>query len=51
MDTVSPDSAMRRHALPIPLAWQATFWTIVAGEVLTAVLFAVGAVELGVRGI
>jgi predicted small integral membrane protein len=46
MDTVPPDSAMRDHALPIPLAWQVAFWTIVAGEALTAVLFAVGAVEL-----
>ncbi len=46
MDTVSPDSAMRNHALPIPLAWQFAFWTIVAGEGLTAILFAVGAVEL-----
>lgn len=46
MDTVPPDSAMRDHALPVPLAWRFAFWTIVAGEGLTAVLFAVGAAEL-----
>jgi predicted small integral membrane protein len=46
MDTVAPDSAMRDHALPIPLAWWVAFWLIVVGEGLTAALFAVGAVEL-----
>jgi predicted small integral membrane protein len=46
MDTVAPDSAMRDHALAIPLAWRVAFWLIVVGEGLTAALFAVGAVEL-----
>jgi predicted small integral membrane protein len=46
MDTISPASAMAEHALPIPLIWRIGFWTIVAGEALTAVLFAMATVEL-----
>ena len=46
MDTVAADSGMADHALSVPLAWRIAFWSIVAGEGLTAFLFAVGTVEL-----
>ena len=46
MDTIIPVSAMADHALSIPLLWRIGFWWIVAGEGLTAALFALGAVEL-----
>ena len=46
MDTVATDSGMADHALSIPWAWRIGFWSIVATEVLTAFLFAVGTVEL-----
>jgi predicted small integral membrane protein len=46
MDTIIPVSAMADHAVSIPLLWRIGFWLIVAGEGLTAALFALGAVEL-----
>ena len=46
MDTILPVSKMADHALPIPLMWRAGFWLIVLGEGLTAILFALGTVEL-----
>ena len=46
MDTIIPVSAMADHAISIPLLWRIGFWLIVAGEGLTAALFALGAVEL-----
>jgi predicted small integral membrane protein len=46
MDTIIPVSAMADHAISIPLVWRIGFWLIVAGEGLTTVLFALGAVEL-----
>ena len=46
IDTIQPASAMATHALPIPPLWRIGFWMIVVGEALTAILFALGAVEL-----
>jgi predicted small integral membrane protein len=46
MDTILPASALAAHALPIPLLWRIGFWMIVVGEALTAILFALGTVEL-----
>ena len=46
MDTIIPVSAMADHAISIPAVWRIGFWLIVAGEGLTTVLFALGAVEL-----
>jgi predicted small integral membrane protein len=46
MDTVWPGSATAERAMPIPTLWRVSFWLIVAGEVVTAVLFALGTVEL-----
>ncbi len=46
MDTVARDSTMLEHALSIRLIWWIAFWSIVAGEVLTAALFSCGTVEL-----
>jgi predicted small integral membrane protein len=46
MDTIIPVSAIADHALPIPLLWRIGFWLIVLGEGLTAILFALGTVEL-----
>jgi predicted small integral membrane protein len=39
-------SAMANHALAIPALWRIGFWLIVLGEGLTAILFALGTVEL-----
>src|ERR1700734_3977776 len=46
MDTVWAGSATAERAMPIQTLWQVSFWLIVAGEVVTAVLFALGTVEL-----
>ena len=46
MDTVAPESAMVSHGVTIPLIWRIGFWSIVAGEALTAALFAWGVAEL-----
>ena len=46
MDTILPASAMANHALAIPALWRIGFWLIVLGEGLTAILFALGTVEL-----
>jgi predicted small integral membrane protein len=44
MDTVEGPIAV--HGLRSPLVWEVGFWSIVAGETLTAAFFAWGAVEL-----
>jgi predicted small integral membrane protein len=44
MDTVAGPIAV--HGVQSPLIWQMGFWSIVAGEALTAVFFVCGTVEL-----
>jgi predicted small integral membrane protein len=44
MDTVEGPSAV--HGVRSPLVWEIGFWSIVAGEALTAAFFAWGTVEL-----
>jgi predicted small integral membrane protein len=44
MDTV--EGRVAAHGVRSPLVWEIGFWSIVAGEALTAALFAWGTVEL-----
>jgi predicted small integral membrane protein len=46
MDYLPTGSPLAERALPVPLLWQVVFWVIVAMEVLTAALFALGTLEL-----
>ena len=46
MDTIMPGSVLASHALPVPFLWPIVFWLIVLGEAATAVLFALGTIEL-----
>jgi Predicted small integral membrane protein (DUF2165) len=49
MDTISPGATTAARAMPIPMLWRVSFWSIVAGEVVAAVFFVLGTVELAAR--
>ncbi|WP_338507202.1 DUF2165 domain-containing protein [Pseudomonas poae] len=46
MDTTFPGNAAMWRALNVPWLWHAAYWLIIAGEALTAVLLAAGALML-----
>ncbi|MDA8248753.1 MAG: DUF2165 domain-containing protein [Rhodospirillales bacterium] len=46
MDTTFPDNALRRRAIMAPALWHAAYIGIIAGEALTCLAFAAGAVAL-----
>jgi predicted small integral membrane protein len=46
MDTISPGATTAARAMPIPMLWRVSFWSIVAGEVVAAVFFVLGTAEL-----
>jgi predicted small integral membrane protein len=46
MDTIEPESKLAGRAIAIPTIWRFAFWSIVAAEGVTAVLFTGGRVEL-----
>lgn len=46
MDTITPGGSAAVRAMPIPTLRRVSFWLIVTGEAVAAVLFALGTVEL-----
>lgn len=46
MDTITRGGSAAVRAMPIPTLWRVSFWLIVTGEAVAAVLFALGTVEL-----
>ena len=46
MDTTFPGNALMYRSITSPILWHAGYWSIIAGEALTGLLFAAGAVSL-----
>ncbi len=46
MDTTFPGNALAHRAITTPILWHAAYWLIIAGEGMTGLAFALGAVNM-----
>lgn len=51
MDTVFPDSTLKGRAIVSEPVWLAAYWLIIVCEAVIGVLFLLGALRCGVRGV